>query len=182
MGRRDYEIAFVGLQPGVHEFEYQVKDQFFDTYQAQEFKNCKATVKLTLEKNPGFMLLKFEVGGSLSASCDRCGNDLLIELWDDFNIIVKLVENPEKMNAEEEDPDIYYIARTEGILDVKDWIFEFINLSVPLQKMCSEEEMGGPLCNKEVLDMLKKLKETSGESAAINIWKDLDKFKNLDNN
>ena len=27
--RRQYEIAFVGLKPGVHEFNYDIKDKFF---------------------------------------------------------------------------------------------------------------------------------------------------------
>ncbi len=36
-----------------------------------------------------------------------------------------------------------------------DWIYEFINLSIPMQRMCTVEEMGGPHCNKEVLAMLK---------------------------
>jgi uncharacterized metal-binding protein YceD (DUF177 family) len=180
MVRREFEIAFVGLPQGVHQFEYLIDDKFFETYQEQEFKNCKAKVKITLEKGTSLLMLGFEVGGNLLSICDRCGNDFPITLWDDYKIIVKLVEDPEKMNAEEEDPDIYYIARTEGILHVKDWIYEFVNLTIPMQKMCTEEEMGGEKCNKEVLDMLKKINVNSIK-VENNIWKDLDKFKDLDN-
>jgi uncharacterized metal-binding protein YceD (DUF177 family) len=179
MGRRDYDIAFVGLPPGIHEFEYSIDDKFFEAYQEQEFRKCAATVKLTLEKNSSFMMLLFEVGGSLSAACDRCGNDLPLELWDEFKVIVKLVENPDKMNEEEEDPEVYYISRGESLLSVKEWIFDFVNLSVPMQKMCNDEEMGGPHCNKEVLDMLKKLNVNNTDTPK-GIWKDLDQFKDLD--
>jgi uncharacterized metal-binding protein YceD (DUF177 family) len=180
MGRREYEIAFVGLQPGIHQFEYEIDDKFFEAYQEQDFKDCKATIKLSLEKNSGFMLLKFEIDGKLKAICDRCGNDLPISLWDEFKIMVKLVENPDKMNAEEEDPDVYYISRTESLLHIKDWLFEFVNLSVPMQKMCTDEEMGGTNCNKKVLDMLKNLNQEDSKNEN-NIWKGLDQFKNLDN-
>src|SRR5207253_6550420 len=48
--RREFEIAFVGLKPGVHEFEYQVDDRFFEEYNEQDFKNALAQVKLKLEK------------------------------------------------------------------------------------------------------------------------------------
>ena len=67
--RREYEIAFVGLKPGEHEFNYEVDDKFFASYGPQEFKNCKANVRLVLDKHTSFMLLKFAVGG-------KCGCNL----------------------------------------------------------------------------------------------------------
>lgn len=177
---REYDIAFVGLRPGIHEFEYQITDKFFEAYQQQDFKNCNATVKLFLDKKSGFMLLKFEIGGTIQVTCDRCGNDLPLTLWDDFNIVVKLVEDPVVMNEQEEDPDVYYIARGESHLHTTDWIYEFVNLSIPMQKMCNEADMGGPHCNKEVLDMLNKLDVEKKESSNPQ-WKGLEKFKDLDN-
>ena len=123
--RRDYDIAFVGLKPGLHEFEYEIDNRFFDEYQEQDFRNCVAHIRLTLDKNNGFMLLKFEVGGKLEVTCDRCGNGLPLDLWDEFNIVVKMVDDPELMNSQEEDPDIYYISKGESHLHVADWIYEF---------------------------------------------------------
>ena len=174
--RRDYEIAFVGLKPGVHEFDYELDDKFFSTFGEQDFKNCKAHVKLSLDKLPAFMMLRFEVGGTLEFICDRCGNDLPFELWDEFEILVKMVEDPGQMNLEEEDPDVYYISRTESHIDVKGWLYEFVNLSIPFQKSCSEDEIGGPQCNKEVLEKLKMLNPQQNETKNP-IWKGLDKLK-----
>jgi uncharacterized metal-binding protein YceD (DUF177 family) len=161
--RREFDIAFVGLKPGVHHYQYEIEDKFFTDFKQPDFSGCNATVKLALEKNTSFMRLKFEVGGMVDVSCDRCGNPLTMELWDEFNMLVKLVDDPDEMNETEEDPDVYYISRTESHLHLAEWIYEFISLSVPLQKMCSEEEMGGPQCNKEVLAVLKKLEATNNE-------------------
>jgi uncharacterized metal-binding protein YceD (DUF177 family) len=161
---REYDIAFVGLKPGVHEFNYQVDDKFFANYKETDFNNCYASVKLTLEKNNSFMLLKFEIGGSVNVICDRCGNTLPMDLWDEFKLVIKQVENPEEMNKNEEDADVYYISRTESHIHLADWIYEFVLLSIPNQRMCSEEEMGGPQCNKEILAMLKKMKSTVTEN------------------
>ncbi len=178
--RRRFDIAFVGLKPGVHEFEYDIDDKFFQEYQEQDFRNCKAQVKLNLDKHNGFMMLKFEVGGKLEVQCDRCGNQLPFDLWDEFNVLVKMVENPEEMNDQEEDPDVYYISRGESHINVGEWIYEFINLSIPMQRMCSEEQIGGPNCNKEVLAMLKKM-DIQNSQPANPLWKGLEKFKDLDN-
>lgn len=177
--RRAFEIAFVGLKPGVHHFEYSINDKFFENYGEQDFSNCSATVKLALEKNSGFMMLKFDVDGKVEVNCDRCGNSLPLQLWDEFKLIVKMVEDPGVMNEQEEDPDVYYISRTESHLYVGDWIYEFINLSIPMQKMCSQGEMGGPQCNAEVLEKLRKMEEDAGKDNNP-IWKGLEKFKNLE--
>lgn len=177
--KRTFEIAFVGLKPGVHEYVYDITDKFFVDYDQQDFTNCKANVTLQLEKNNGFMLLHFEIGGSLELVCDRCGNNLPIKLWEDFDIVVKLVDNPEVMNNAEEDPDVYYIGLTESHLHLADWIYEFINLSIPMQRMCSEEDMGGPYCNKEVLQKLSNMKPSSQTEGSEDIWKGLEKFKDL---
>ncbi|MEP6845595.1 MAG: DUF177 domain-containing protein [Panacibacter sp.] len=180
--RRAYEIAFVGLKPGIHTFDYQVDDKFFKHYGDQDFSNCKAKVKLQLEKNNAFMLLKFDVDGSAEVNCDRCGNDLKLQLWDEFKVTVKLVDEPGTMNDQEVDPDVYYISKTESHIYVGDWIYEFISLSIPLQKMCAEDEIGGPQCNKEVLAKLKQMQqEVEKENKSnINVWKGLEKFKNLE--
>jgi uncharacterized metal-binding protein YceD (DUF177 family) len=177
--RRNYDIAFVGLKPGIHEFEYGINDKFFADYQEQEFRNCVAQVKLTLDKKNGFMLLKFEVGGKLEVTCDRCGNDLPLELWDEFNIVVKMVDDPDVMNDQEEDPDVHYISKNESHLRIGDLIYEFINLAIPMQRMCLPEEMGGPHCNKEVLAMLKKL-DAENNKPENPLWRGLEQFKGLE--
>ena len=175
-GRREFEIAFVGLKPGVHEFEYEITDRFFEDYQEQDFSHCQAQVKLFLEKLQGFMILRFVVTGKLEVVCDRCGNPLPLDLWDEFRVLVKLVEDPELMNEEGDDPDVYYISRTESHLHVSDWIYEFINLSIPTQRMCGEDQVGGPNCNPVVLEMLKKMSDNAAQ-AGNPLWKDLEQFR-----
>ena len=175
--RKAIEIAFVGLKPGIHEFTYEVDDKFFAEVEWKDFTNCSATVKLTLDKKSSFMLLKFEVGGKAEVTCDRCGNPLKKELWDEFNMLVKLVDNPEEMNEQEDDPDVFYISKTESHLYLNDWIYEFVSLSIPNQKMCKEEDFGGPTCNLEVLEKLKKLNAAEDGNNANDLWKDLDQFK-----
>jgi uncharacterized metal-binding protein YceD (DUF177 family) len=176
-GRREYDIAFVGLKPGVHEYSYDLLDQFFSVYPKQDFLNINAKVTLQLEKNSSFMMLKFSVGGKSDVICDRCGNPLSVQLWDDFEILVKMSDEPDKMNEEEEDPDVFYIAKGESHINVENWLYEFSTLSIPAYRMCSENEMGGPKCNKAALDMLKKMSEENEEKTNP-IWKGLDKFRN----
>ena len=64
---------------------------------------------------------------------------------------------------------------------VGDWIYEFINLSIPMQKMCKEEEVGGPQCNLEVLEKLKQMEEEAKKDTTTGtVWKGLEKFKDME--
>lgn len=173
--KREFDIAFVGLKPGIHKFHYEVDNQFFQDFSQPDFFNCEAKINVTLEKANSVMLLKFDTDGSVEVTCDRCGNPLKLVLWDEFNLVVKPVENPEEMNDLEEDPDIFYISRTESHLHLADLIYEFVLLSIPNQRMCGEDEKGGPRCNKKVLAMLEEMK---ARALANNpLQKGLEQFK-----
>jgi len=175
--KRAFEIAFVGLKPGEHVFNYEVDDKFFAEKGGHpDFTNCEARIKLTLDKKSSFMLLKFEIGGKADSTCDRCGNPLQIDIWDEFNMLVKMVENPEEMNDQEEDPDVQYISRTESHIDVGTWIYEFVLLSLPLQKVCGDDEHGRSKCNPEVIEKLKEM-EVKASETSNDLWKGLEQFK-----
>lgn len=178
--KREFEIAFVGLKPGVHVYQYNIGDSFFEKYGIQDFDQCNSSVKLSLEKHSGFMQLHFDISGTVNVDCDRCGNPLTKDLWDEFDLIVKLVDEPEVMNNQEEDPDVYYIGRTESYLFVSDWIYEFVCLSVPLQRTCEVDDKGNSNCNPLVIEKLKQM-EADVAKIANPLWTGLDKFKDLEN-
>jgi len=99
-------------------------------------------------------------------------------LWDEFSLLVKIVDDPDTMNEQEEDPDVFYIGRGESHLHLADWIYEFIILSVPFQKICADSEKGGPYCNREVLEKLKQMEQSLNQEKPT-LWKGLDQFKNF---
>lgn len=172
---RQFDIAFVGLKPGEHTFEYQITDSFFENYGPQDFSNCNATVKLLLDKKNNFFLLKFEIGGTVTVNCDRCGQPYVLQLWDDFEHVVKLANNPDELN-EEDDTDVSFISLTESHLNVADWIYEFINLSIPMQRIHPVNSTGQSGCDPKILEMLDQMNRQANEKENP-IWKGLDKFR-----
>ena len=124
-------------------------------------------------------MFHFNIDGSLLVPCDRCGDEFELSLWDEFDLIVKLVDDPEAMNSNEEDPDVYYIDRNESHISVAAWIYEFINLSFPLQHICALNEKGESTCNQKVIAELERFKANPVDITDKNIWKGLDQFKGL---
>lgn len=173
---KEFEIAFVGLKSGEHEFDYDIDDRFFTTYsESLDFSGSKLNIRLLLDKKSGFFLLKFEITGEVTVNCDRCGDPFVLPIWDEFNLVVKLVDNPAVLE-EDEDPNVVYISRHESILQVADWIYEFALLSIPMQRIHPDDKNGKSGCNQEALKMLEALREQ--ESKKDNpLWKDLEKFR-----
>jgi len=132
--RREYDIAFVGLKPGIHEFTYPISDKFFTVFQEQDFKNCKANVRLLLEKQTGFFLLTFEIGGTLEVTCDRCNGNLPLELWDEFKITVKMVEEPNRNVCQIQNEDTVSREVLNAELTIK-------HLLLPSHKMVQQEKL-----------------------------------------
>jgi len=60
-----------------------------------------------------------------------------------------------------------------------EWNNGFINLRLSMEMKCKEDEIGGPQCNTEVLEKLKKMEEDA-KSESNSVWKGLDQFKDLE--
>lgn len=173
---REFEIAWQGLKPGLHVFEYAVDDRFINNKQADaDFKNLNAQIKLSFDKKTNFFLLHFDIDGIITVSCDRCGDEFEMRLWDEFDLLVKLAG--EDVETRDEDADAVFIPRSETVIDISDWLYEFIMLSIPLQKVHPDNADGSPGCNPQALSLLNKLSEHE-EEPKNDIWKGLEALKN----
>lgn len=191
--RRAFEIAYVGLKNGIHNYNYNIGKEFFDLVEADssEFEAVDVQVAVEFNKHPNFFELKFGVNGSVDVPCDRCGDTFKLPLWDEFDLVVKLKEptGEEDEDETEDDGDIVFLSKSETVIDLSEWIYEFILLSMPMQKIHPLDESGASTCNKENLAILDKMSQQTldneteiKEEATKNIWKGLDAFKNNNNN
>ncbi len=171
---REFEIAFVGLKPGEHTFHYQITDKFFEQADKPEFHDALIDVKLILDKKQGTFLLKFDINGKVQIPCDRCGDEYEMLLWDEFELLVKVIDDDEVARKSEDDAEVAYIGRSESILDVSGYIYEFIILSIPIQHIHPDREDGSSGCNPAVIEFLKKQEVEQRQQ----VWKNLPDIKN----
>jgi uncharacterized metal-binding protein YceD (DUF177 family) len=174
---REFEIAWQGLKPGEHVYEYEVDDQFIDTHgERTDFIGLKAEVKLKFDKQPTFFKLHFDIGGTVKVPCDRCGDEFTLSLWDEFDLLVKLSgEDAENLD---EEADIVFIPRSETVLDISSWMYEFVLLSIPLQRVHPGLLGTSGGCNPEAIRLLNMLSENPEQKPANNIWKGLEALRN----
>lgn len=188
---REFEIAWMGLKPGVHEYQYELGDRFFRDMDAPaEFSDWNVVVKVRFDRQMSFFRLHFDVGGKVTVACDRCGDPFPLQLWDEFDLLIKLSGEEDAVGTEE-DADMVVIPRSETVINLAEWLYEFSLLSVPLQRIHPNVN-GQPGCNVQALQLLGKLAEphpdqdetTEGPSENDSRWEGLKAFKdkNFDDN
>jgi uncharacterized metal-binding protein YceD (DUF177 family) len=149
-GRRDYIIQFAGLGLGKHDYEFEVKDEFFDDLDYSEIKQGSVAVKLELLKQSQMMVLEFNIGGTVKAECDLCTGEFDLGIDGQYRLIVKVGGH----ETGDEDDDIITIAANEHELDISQYIYEYIILSLPIKRVHPADDKGNSTCDKEVLKKL----------------------------
>lgn len=176
---REFEIAWMGLKPGPHTYVYDIDDRFMQEREADsEFSNWNARITLKFDKHENFFMLHFDIDGTVSVPCDRCGDNFDLRLWDEFDLVIKLMSVDDDEKPEDED-DVVFIPRSETVLDISNWLYEFLMLSVPLQHIHPDKADGSAGCNEEALKLLSSLGDHE-EEPANPLWKGLEAFKNIE--
>jgi uncharacterized protein len=148
-----YVINFGGLPKGVHEFVFEVDETFFEQYENSIVQKVSADILVTLDKKEDMLLLDFTIEGTATLPCDRCLEEMDIELEGYNELIVKFGEN-----EGEESEDVIIIPTKAHELDVSQYIYEFITMLMPLRNVHPDDENNASTCNPEALKALEKYK------------------------
>ncbi|REJ80836.1 MAG: DUF177 domain-containing protein [Bacteroidetes bacterium] len=154
---KEFVIDFGSLEPGEHEFEFEVKDSFFQEYPDSPVLRANLDVLVTMDKSEQMMLLDFTIAGDLSVNCDRCLEELELELETFNELIVKFGES-----EEEDSEDVIIIPASEHEIDVSRFIYEYITVLIPMRNVHEDEE-GNPQCDPEALKNIEKYIKTEKE-------------------
>lgn len=150
MSKRDsYAIRISGLGEGVHDFSFELDQQFFVSFEHPEVENGNVRVKVILEKKPGVMELHFSLSGEIEVICDRCLEPFITTVDTSQVIYVKTGDTP----GEVED-DVVMISKDDHEIDVGQMMYEFIILALPFRKIHPEDQDGNSSCNPEMLKQL----------------------------
>ena len=144
----NFKIDFAGMADGLHDFNYNVGQRFFNAFLDSPIRNGDLKVALSFNKTEGFFLLEFSLEGTISTECDRCLDPFDLPIEGDYKVIVKFDQDLE-LNESTEDDEVIFIAPNETSLDVARFIYEVCVLNLPLRKVHPEGK-----CNVEVTNYL----------------------------
>jgi uncharacterized protein len=148
-----YVINFGGLPKGVHEFVFEVDQEFFEKFENSIVQKVSADVLVTLEKKDAMMMFDFTIEGVATLPCDRCLELMDVDLEGYNELIVKFGET-----EGEESEDVIVLSNKAHELDVSQYIYEYITMLIPLRNVHPDDESGNSTCNPEALKELEKYK------------------------
>ena len=126
----DFLIPFVGLKLGKHQFEYQVDNAFFDAFEYEDFNNSDIKVKVSLDKKSTMLEMQFEHSGTVNVPCDVTGEDFDMPVEGTLKLVVKFGDEFNNDNEE-----LLILPHGEHQIDVSQYIYEMIVLSLPLRRV-----------------------------------------------
>ncbi len=166
---KEYIIQFKGLKPEKHQFNYLVEKKFFDAYKYDDFIDSNVEVLLDFNKGATIFELLFSISGSVLINCDVSGEEFNQSIEGSLNLIVKFGDEFNNDNEE-----ILIIPHNEYELDISQYIYELIILSVPVKRI-HPKIVNGTL-KSDTIDKLKKMQEKAEKKDTDPRW---DKLKEL---
>jgi uncharacterized metal-binding protein YceD (DUF177 family) len=144
-----YEIAFKGLKEGVHQFEYELDDKFFDMFENSEVKKGSLAAGVVLTKQSTLMIFEFSAKGTVELLCDRCLDDYNQQISCNSKLFVKF-----GMEDEELSDDVITISRDEFQINVAQYLYEMVILGLPIKRVHPSDKKGNSQCDPEMIAKL----------------------------
>lgn len=169
-----YTIPLSGLKDVHRTYRFELGEGFFEQFEGSEIHEGDLTADVDLDKRSTHIDLRFRISGKVKISCDRCLDMFMHNIDCDNRLLIKLGRK-----WEDNDPDLLTIPFDLHELEIKQYLYEFIHLALPLKRIHPDDENGNSTCNP---GMLKKLEDhiTEESSETDPRWDELKKL--MDNN
>ena len=167
-----FSIPVSGLRNGLHGYDFSIREDFFQAFEESPIKNGNVDVHLDFDKREDMYIMLFSFEGEVEVTCDRCLDLFDLPIEDRQSLMVKFDEEPW------EDAEVVFILKGTPSLNVARYIYEFINLAVPMTKTHDD---AGDDCNPEMLKYLGQQEEETPDEPTSNPFKDALKDLNFEN-
>jgi uncharacterized metal-binding protein YceD (DUF177 family) len=146
-----YNVVISGLPAGVHTYPFELGDAFFAGFENSEVQHGQLQAEISVEKKSDFLQLGVRITGSVTATCDRCLDDLSLPVQFQAAPVVKFTDGKtaEPLPC---DDDTLWATAGDNELDVAPYLYDSIILSLPLRRVHPEGQ-----CNKEMTERLKQM-------------------------
>ena len=138
-----FKIDLKALPQGVTKLEFKLDDEYFQAIDAPDVLRGELQSSLSINRTDDFFELNFHTHGVVHIPCDLCLDDMDQEIDSADRLVVKFGE------IYSEDDDLVTVAENEGILDVAWFIYEFIDLNIPIKHVHAPGK-----CNPAMIEML----------------------------
>lgn len=167
----EYDIEFIKLKIGVHQFVYSVDKDFFKHYEVSSVKEGNLKVNLEFRKETTMFDLRFDMRGTIKTECDRCLDVFDLPVATTFNLLVKITDR----DIEDEEA-IVYIPSSAYKLNVAQHIYDMVHLAIPIKKTC---DLVSKDCNQDTVKLIAGAAEEEENRSDTEVDPRWEELKNL---
>ena len=142
--RESYAVRISGLGEGDHDFSFELDHEFFASFEHSEIENGNVKAHVVLGKKHGVLALHISLSGEVEVICDHCLESFMTEINTSQEIFVKIGEIPGEI-----DDDVVIIRKDDHEIEVGQYMYEFILLALPFQRIHPPDRNGYSMCNPE---------------------------------
>lgn len=150
-----FNLPLKSLPKGTHQFEYHLDKQFFENMESADIRDADVSVTLEVTYANDVYDLHFTVKGSVVVPCDRCLDDLTLDIDTTYSVKVKYGEE-----YRDDSDDIMEIPESDSTLNVANMIYDTVSLAIPIKHV---HPMGK--CNRAMSSLLKKHRAVAANDA-----------------
>ncbi len=168
---KEYEVSFFGLKEGTHYFEYKIEKSFFEAFNYEEFLETNLLVELNFIKKGTLFELEFSANGTVKVLCDISNEPYDQPIDASLKMVVKFGEE-----LNDDNDEILIIPHGEHQINVSQFIYEMIVLSIPRKKI--HPGINDGTLKSDILEKLEELKpkEKKNLNEIDPRWEDLKKL------
>lgn len=141
-----FKLPLKSLPKGTHEFEYHLDKEFFKNMESEDVRDASVDVKLHVTYANDVYTLAFEMKGTVTVPCDRCLDDLELEIDTTYGVKVKYGDD-----YREDADDLIEIPESDNYLNIAYMIYDTVSLAIPIKHV---HPLGK--CNRAMSSLLKK--------------------------
>ncbi|REE01018.1 YceD family protein [Marinoscillum furvescens] len=127
---KEFHIDIFNLGLKQHEFEFKIDERLFQLHEHSLIEKGSGTCKLLLDKTATMMTLDFHIDVKIELTCDRSLDTFDYPIQLDEQLIIKFGEENYSLSEE-----VLVIKGDTPTIDVSEYIYEFINVAVPMKKL-----------------------------------------------
>ncbi|SMC40321.1 YceD family protein [Cellulophaga tyrosinoxydans] len=127
---KEFVIPFSGLKQGKHEFDFEIDNTFFESFEYNEFNGAAINLLVLLNKSSTMLELEMTANGTVNVYCDvtnepydqaiEANLDLVVKFGDEFN---------------DDNDEILILPHGEFQVNISQYVYEMLVLAVPLKKV-----------------------------------------------
>ena len=139
-------IPLNGLAAGMTDFSWQAGKEFFDSFENSEILDAHLDADVRVEKSGRYIGVDCDVRGAVTVECDRCLDELDMPIDVEIKLSVKYGSEESSEEPQQGEREVIFIPETDAEMDMSQIIYDYVCLSLPMQRMHDEGE-----CNPEVM-------------------------------